>query len=66
MQIILNNNLYNTQDKITLSDLIKELNCKRDNIAIAVNLSVIPQSNYQDFVLSENDKVEIVTAFQGG
>ncbi|HMT03350.1 MAG TPA: sulfur carrier protein ThiS [Burkholderiales bacterium] len=66
MQIILNNNLYNTQDKITLNELVKELKCKRDNIAVAVNLSVIPQSDYNDFVLNENDKVEIVTAFQGG
>lgn len=66
MQIILNNNLYNTQDKITLNELVKELNCKRDNIAVAVNLSVIPQSDYNDFALKENDKVEIVTAFQGG
>ncbi len=66
MQIILNNNLYNTQDKITLNELVKELNCKRNNIAIAVNLSVIPQSDYNDYALNENDKVEIVTAFQGG
>lgn len=66
MQIILNNKSYSTQDKITLHDLIKELNCSNVNIAIAVNLAIVPYSNYHEFCLNANDKVEIVTAFQGG
>ena len=36
------------------------------NFAIAVNLAIVPRGHYHQFWLNENDKVEIVTAFQGG
>ncbi len=68
MNIILNGAIYSTtKDRITVHELIHEL--KRNNttnFAIAVNFAIVPHSRYNEFWLNENDKVEIVTAFQGG
>jgi thiamine biosynthesis protein ThiS len=66
MQITINGQNYPIADRITLHDLINELKCMGGNIAVAVNYKVIPKSNYLNVWLDENDKVEIVTAFQGG
>lgn len=67
MNIILNGKPHSTQDRITIHDLIDTL--KRNNstnFAIAVNFAIVSRSRYHEFWLNENDKVEIVTAFQGG
>lgn len=67
MNIILNGNTYSTQDRITIHELIHLLNSNSaTNFAIAVNFAIVPRSRYHEFWLNENDKVEIVTAFQGG
>lgn len=66
MQIIINGQNYQIADRVTLHDLVNELKCTDDKIAIAVNYKVVPRSSYLNFWLSENDKIEIVTAFQGG
>lgn len=66
MQIILNGNSYNLQERMTLHDLVNELKCNNGSIAIALNQNVIPKTKYLDIWLKEHDKVEIVTAFQGG
>ncbi len=66
MQILLNGNIYNTQNNITIHELIHELNFNNNNFAVAVNLSIIPRGKHQEVWLQANDKVEIVTAFQGG
>lgn len=66
MNILLNGDNYNTPTKITLHDLISALNLTPGNFAIAVNTQVIPKSNYLNIWLKDNDRVEIVTALQGG
>ena len=66
MQIKINGQNSQIANRITLHDLINELKCMNGNIAVAVNYKVIPKSDYLNVWLAENDKVEIVTAFQGG
>ncbi len=61
MQVILNGKLYTTPERITLHDLIAELNHDLSNCAIAINMTVIPRSRYHERWLNENDN-----AFQGG
>lgn len=66
MQIIVNGQNYQVEDRSTLHDLINELKCQNSNIAIAINQKLVPRSDYPYVWLAENDKIEIVTAFQGG
>lgn len=39
---------------------------RRNGIAVAVNLSVVPRSAWATTAVNDGDKVEIVTAVQGG
>lgn len=66
MQVILNGKIYTTQERVTLHDLIRELNYNVSNCAIAINMAIVPRSHYHKLWLNENDNIEIVSAFQGG
>jgi thiamine biosynthesis protein ThiS len=50
----------------TLSDLIQELDITAPHFAVALNLQVIPKSQYDSTKLQEGDQVEIVHAVGGG
>ncbi len=66
MQIILNGTKHIIEERTTLHDLTSTLNILNSKIAIAVNDDIIPKSHYLNTWLNDNDRVEIVTAFQGG
>ena len=50
----------------TLEELVRELNIKAPNFAMALNQQVIPKSKYTTTPIQENDEVEIVHAVGGG
>ena len=50
-----------------ISELIHSLNMLHTNgIALAVNSKVIPKSEWKKFLLTDNDKIIIIKATQGG
>lgn len=52
---------------LTLFSLLQQLQkIEKKGIAIAVNNSVITKSNWKQLSLSDQDKVTIITATQGG
>lgn len=60
----------NQQDKdiqnTTIHLVLKELEIQTIGIAIAVNNKVVPRTEWDTFILAENDKVIIIHATQGG
>ena len=44
----------------------KEIGNNQNGIAIAVNGSVIPRKDWENYLLKENDEVLIIKATQGG
>ena len=51
----------------TLAEVLPLLDIRlRDGIAIAVNNTVIPRSEWDGFVLRERDEVFVIRATQGG
>ncbi len=54
------------KDKMTIKDLVEELQIKAPNFAVAVGIDVIPKSEYETYLLKEGDKVEVVTFVGGG
>ena len=66
MNIILNNNKHILLENISISDLLKALNIKVEYMAVEVNESIVPKSEYDHFKLQENDKIEIISAVGGG
>ncbi len=49
-----------------VADVLRALGLDRDGIAVAVNLHVMPQTIWEDRVLQEGDRVEIIRAVGGG
>ena len=66
MQIILNGKVHTLEKEATLQEVIQILNYNSKNYAVAVNMEVVPRNRYHQLWLQNNDKVEIITAFQGG
>lgn len=62
------NNEHNTKivTPLSINDLIKTLNIKSGNIAVAVNEKVIRKSEWGQFEIHKNDIVDIVRAVGGG
>ena len=66
MQLTVNGEKRFIKESKNLADLIKELDIKAPNFAMALNQQVVPRSKYNSTSIKENDKVEIVHAVGGG
>ena len=66
MNIILNNTINEVRDNITIDELLVLNNIRSKYIAVEINMKIIPKSQYKEFKLYEDDKVEIITAIGGG
>ena len=66
MRIILNKDQKIIPDNISVLDLLQYFKIELKYMAVEVNESIIPKSEYSSFNLKENDKVEIINAVGGG
>ena len=66
MNIMLNNTINEVRDNITIDELLVLNNIRSKYIAVEINMKIIPKSKYKEYQLSEDDKVEIITAIGGG
>ena len=67
MKIELNGNEYIVeQNGITIQKLIDELKLNIKSTAVAVNKTIISKNYYSEFMLKENDKIDMVTIAPGG
>ncbi|GAB2708433.1 sulfur carrier protein ThiS [Kitasatospora kifunensis] len=53
-------------DSVTLAELVAELSKAPSGVAAALNESVVPRGSWTGTRLSPGDRVEILTAVQGG
>lgn len=66
MNIILNGEQREIPGASTAADLVELLELGERRIAMEVNLEIVPRSDYANYRLQEDDKVEIVHAIGGG
>ena len=67
MKIWVNQEEQEHDSPLTLSGLLTKLQkINKTGIAVALNNAVIPKNQWDTTSLSENDKVTIITATQGG
>lgn len=50
----------------TLARLVAGLTTATEGVAVAVNETVVPRSRWEETALREGDRVEVLTAVQGG
>ena len=66
MRVVLNKDIQIIPDGASVSDLLKHFQIELKYIAVEVNESIIPKSEYSNFNLKENDRIEIINAVGGG
>lgn len=68
MEIKINNQKTSLPDTgLTVQDLLdRELPDKQNGIALAINNTVIPKSEWNSRHISEHDQILIISATQGG
>ena len=66
MELIINGEKRKIKKSQNLADLVKELDIKSPNFAMALNQQVVPRSKYESTAIKENDQIEIVHAVGGG
>jgi sulfur carrier protein len=54
------------KNDICISELIVELGLKVAVMAVAVNMNIVKKDDWDSFILSENDKVEMLQFVGGG
>lgn len=66
MQITLNGRPRQATDDISLTELVHQVSDRVTGIAVALNSEVVPRGSWDATVLSAGDRVDVVTAVQGG
>lgn len=64
--IVLNGEKQQVNNNTSVSQLLRSLNLENKRLAVEINQQIITRSNFEDHILSELDKVEIVQAIGGG
>ena len=66
MNIILNNENDEIQDGTTVEQLLDIRNITSKYIAVEINRKIVPKSDYKGYILTDGDRIEIITAIGGG
>ncbi len=51
---------------INILSLLQQLNLKPERVAVEVNKNVIPKEDFEEYILRDGDKIEIVRFVGGG
>ena len=65
MRVIVNQQVHELAPASKVSDLLAAIDAQPP-FAVAVNLQFVPKSQHGEFVLKENDSVEIISPVTGG
>ena len=66
MTVSLNGEAREVPEGLTLDRLVATLTTAHCGVAAAVNETVVPRSRWTSTALGEGDRVEVLTAVQGG
>ena len=66
MKYIFNGSDREDRDGITVAEVVAQHTESGDGVAVAVNDAVLPRSAWESTVLADGDRVEMLTAVQGG
>tara|TARA_B100002052_G_C15649832_1_gene492311 strand:+ start:333 stop:533 length:201 start_codon:yes stop_codon:yes gene_type:complete len=66
VQIQLNGEALDVEQDVTVAQMLAQLEIQTNQIAVEVNLEVVPRTEHETFTLHEGDAIEIVTLVGGG
>ena len=66
MQIYVNGEPHEVNEGTTAAQLVEQLGLTGKRIAMERNEAIVPRSRYEETVLTEGDRIEIIHAVGGG
>ena len=66
MEVTVNGAGRSLPDGSTVADLIPMITEQRRGLAVAVNAELVPRTGWADTLLRDGDRVEVLSAAQGG
>ena len=66
IELVVNGEPSTVATGATVASLVDELGCGVRGVAVAVNGEVVPRSRWGEAALSAGDRVEVLSAAQGG
>ncbi|MEV0000952.1 sulfur carrier protein ThiS [Micromonospora sp. NPDC050980] len=66
MELIVNGTGRTLPDGATVADVVRAVTGQRRGLAVAVNGEVVPRGGWSAGVLRDGDRVEVLSAAQGG
>ncbi len=66
MKVIVNGRARELRAGTTVDALVDAIGCSRKGTAVAVNEDVVPRSTWVSVELQPGDRIEVLTARQGG
>ncbi len=66
MQIFLNGQEQSTQSGITVKDLLSDLELEPIRVAVEINEDIVPRKAFNEKIIQNGDRIEIVTFVGGG
>jgi sulfur carrier protein len=66
VQITVNGQPREAADELSLDELVRDISDRSTGIAVAVNSEVVPRGSWGDTEVRPGDRIDVVTAVQGG
>jgi sulfur carrier protein len=66
VQITVNGKSRQAADELNLAELVREISDRSTGIAVARNGEVVPRGSWPDTAVRPGDRIDVVTAVQGG
>ena len=66
MNILVNQKKIIISKESTVISILTNLDIEDKYLAIEVNETILPKSEYDKYIIQENDKIEIINAIGGG
>lgn len=61
-----NGKVVEFQNNKTVLDLLNDYNLNKDRVVVEINLEILENEQYENYVLKEYDAIEIISFIGGG
>lgn len=66
MNIFVNQKKIVASKESTIINILENLDIENKYLAVEINEAILPKSEYDKYIIQENDKIEIINAIGGG
>lgn len=66
MQVLFNGKPQEVDDNAKISQILEQFQVERRQVAVEVNLEIVPRDDFDEYVLHDGDRIEVVTLVGGG